>query len=75
MAREGVAHSKKHNSNFKTADPNSKRSKSKAKRNFKGSRPVRRAAYRLDEATRAYEGFVKRGDPKEFTKPGAQHHW
>lgn len=58
MAREGVK-SKKRVSNVKHAEPNSKRSKSRAKRGFKSleqsSRMHRRMNNRLNEA-RTYRG-------------------
>ncbi len=54
----------------KPADPNSKRSKRRANRNFKGSRPVKRALKRLDHAMGAY-----RSSDSSSHQPGAMKHW
>ena len=54
----------------KSRDPNSKRSKRRADRDFKGSRHERRAEKRLNSAMGAY-------DPNDSgsNKPGAFKYW
>lgn len=56
----------------------SKRQERRAARDFKGSRPNRRAAKRLAVAIAGYEGACKsagKGNSTAFTKPGSQKHW
>ena len=57
-------------------NPNSNRSKRRAKRNFNGSRPNRRAQRRLMWATALYERAVASSrDANAYTKPGAMKRW
>ena len=58
-------------------DPNSKRSRKRANRNFSGSRPQRRAERRARYAELAYRAAVRaaNGDPKGYTVPGANKMW
>lgn len=60
----------------KNPDPNSIRSIRRKKRNFKGSRPERRAKRRLEDNKKIFE-VMKRIDatPGTFTEPGATEHW
>lgn len=55
----------------------SKRQERRAKRNFRGSRPNRRAERRLNEAMGFYNTAVARSATGgiEFTKPGAMKRW
>ena len=60
------------------ADPNSKRSKRRKKRNFTMSRPNRRADERKRSAERGYQLAVastKGSGAAGFTKPGSQRRW
>lgn len=54
----------------KQKDPNSKRSKKRANRNFTASRPERRAVDRLNRAMCIYDP----SDPG-YTKPGSMKCW
>lgn len=65
---------------MKQADPNSNRSKKRAKREFKGSRPNRRAERRLEDNLKAYEDVMRNPAvddvvKKGFHKPGAMKRW
>lgn len=53
----------------KQKDPNSKRSKKRASRDFTASRPERRAQNRLNVALNGFKGTI--GE----TRPGARKHW
>lgn len=56
----------------------SKRQERRAKRDFKGSRPNRRAARRLAIAIAGYEGACKsagKAGAAAYTKPGAHKCW
>lgn len=55
----------------KQPNPNSKRSKRRANRDFKGSRPNRRAKENLEARQKHFETKMK-GDGK---KPGALKRW
>lgn len=61
----------------KQADPNSRRSKKRNNRTFKGSRPNRRAEKRLAIAKNGYRDAIKaaHGDSSGYTEPGALKHW
>lgn len=60
----------------KSPNPNSLRSKRRAKRNFTGSRPVRRAAKRAAEALGGWNKHPKSPEGDHVhKKPGATHHW
>lgn len=62
----------------KDADPNSGRTKRRAKRAFKGSRPNRRADKRHAQAMSAHDTNVrmdKKDGGKGFTAPGSQERW
>jgi hypothetical protein len=60
---------------MKSADPNSKRSQRRAKRNFTASRPVRRAKLRLEAKLIGYKGAIASDKPEPYTKPGALTMW
>jgi hypothetical protein len=62
---------------MKQPDPQSKRSKRRATRDFTGSRPVRRAKKELASRIKQYQDVISspRIEDKGFTKPGATRHW
>ena len=62
---------------MKSPNPNSKRYKRRLNRDFKGSRPNRRAEQRLKSALKSYELALaaSKGHDAGLRKPGAIKRW